>query len=380
MKASRPGRRGRGRRRAGRAGRRRATPGPPLRIHGDLHLGQFLLADAGWFVLDFEGEPVRPVAERPGGRRRRCGTWPAWSGRSTTPPAPAWPSGAATSTPSWWRWPTRGSPGRSTAYWRRLPGGAGHRRAAAGRARRPCAGCCGPSSSTRRSTRSSTSWRTGPTGWTSRLGRRAARPGARLLMRRARRDPSRRAGRARRRHLPRPAPAAGRAPRAAARSWCGRGGPGRRRPRSRAGRCAGSTTPGVFEVLLDAAPKPGYAVTFRLGRRRRAHGRRPVAVLAHARRPRPPPDRRGPPRAAVDGARRPPPRPPGHRGHGVRRVGAGGPGRAGGGRLERLGRPGPPDAQRSGASGVWEIFVPEASARRSATSSRSLGRRRRRPG
>src|SRR5690606_28457533 len=29
-------------------------PGVGLRIHGDLHLGQLLLADAGWFVLDFE--------------------------------------------------------------------------------------------------------------------------------------------------------------------------------------------------------------------------------------------------------------------------------------------------------------------------------------
>jgi maltokinase len=42
-----------------------ADGGRVLRIHGDLHLGQFLLSDAGWFVLDFEGEPVRPVAERP---------------------------------------------------------------------------------------------------------------------------------------------------------------------------------------------------------------------------------------------------------------------------------------------------------------------------
>jgi maltokinase len=41
-----------------------ADPGPATRIHGDLHLAQWLLADAGWFVLDFEGEPVRPPAER----------------------------------------------------------------------------------------------------------------------------------------------------------------------------------------------------------------------------------------------------------------------------------------------------------------------------
>ncbi|MBL0886627.1 aminoglycoside phosphotransferase [Myceligenerans indicum] len=39
-------------------------PVPLQAIHGDLHLGQVLHAVSGWKVLDFEGEPQRPVAER----------------------------------------------------------------------------------------------------------------------------------------------------------------------------------------------------------------------------------------------------------------------------------------------------------------------------
>jgi maltose alpha-D-glucosyltransferase/alpha-amylase len=40
-----------------------------IRIHGDYHLGQLLFTGKDFVILDFEGEPARPIGER---RLKRC--------------------------------------------------------------------------------------------------------------------------------------------------------------------------------------------------------------------------------------------------------------------------------------------------------------------
>ena len=134
--------------------------------------------------------------------------------------------------------------------------------------------CCGRSSSTRRCTRSATSWPTGPSGSTSRPGRAPARWRWRLgdacaeppdepPTSRPDRTPGQRAPAATRTGVLGVHHVGGQVvrPHVAARRD--------RRPRSTARPMRRIHDAGVFEVLVDDELPPGYTVTFAVGRRRR---------------------------------------------------------------------------------------------------------------
>jgi len=93
-----------------------AGPLVKTRYHGDLHLGQVLVVHNDFVIVDFEGEPARPIAQR----RRKHSVLrdvAAWCARSATPRTP--PPCVPRATRARGGAPRRSRPGRGLG--RRVP-------------------------------------------------------------------------------------------------------------------------------------------------------------------------------------------------------------------------------------------------------------------
>ena len=130
-------------------------------MHGDYHLGQVMQTDTGWYVLDFEGEPARPLV---GADRMAMSPLKDVSSMLRSFDYAARyvltersPAELAKLEPLAEAWETHNRQAFLEGY-RDVAGDRG----AAGRARSRRRRCCSPTSWTRRSTSSTTSGPTGP--------------------------------------------------------------------------------------------------------------------------------------------------------------------------------------------------------------------------